>query len=112
MSAFSKLPQRVIVKNDGRVDFIAPKNVLLYEIIPQQEILAHPKTRLFFTHCGMKGVFEAAYFKVPMVGMPIFLDQHAICARMADKGLGKVIDMYSSEDELISAITEVLEVPK
>ncbi len=27
------------------------------------------------THCGMHGVMEAIYHGVPMVGMPVFIDQ-------------------------------------
>ncbi len=30
---------------------------------------------VFMTHCGMHGVMEAIYHGVPMVGMPVFIDQ-------------------------------------
>ena len=40
-----------------------------------QEILAHPKTILFFTHFGMHGALEAIWYGVPMVGFPLFSDQ-------------------------------------
>lgn len=43
--------------------------------MPQQELLAHPKTRLFVTHCGTNGVNEAIHYGVPMVGMPVFSNQ-------------------------------------
>ena len=43
--------------------------------LPQQEILAHPKTILFFTHFGMHGALEAIWYGVPMVGFPLFSDQ-------------------------------------
>ena len=51
-------------------------NVLqLYTQVPQQAVLAHPSTLLFVTHCGMHGVLEAVHHGVPMVGMPVFIDQ-------------------------------------
>ena len=37
--------------------------------------MAHPKVVLFLTHCGMHGVLEAVWNRVPMVGMPVFIDQ-------------------------------------
>ena len=43
--------------------------------VPQQAVLAHPRTLLFITHCGMHGVLEAVHHGVPMVGMPVFIDQ-------------------------------------
>ena len=74
LDAFARLPQRVIVKFDSPISD-APPNVLVLPFVPQQDILAHPKTMLFFTHCGMHGVMEAVYHRVPMVGMPVFVDQ-------------------------------------
>ena len=76
--AFSQLPQKVIMKLDDisdKPDLIVPKNVLLKPFLPQQDILAHKNLRLFITHCGMHGVMEAMYHAVPMVGIPIFIDQ-------------------------------------
>ncbi len=36
---------------------------------------AHKNTILFLTHCGMHGVLEAIHYAVPMVGIPVFIDQ-------------------------------------
>ena len=62
LAAFGRLPQRVIVKFDNPVEG-APSNVLIRPFLPQQDILAHPKTILFVTHCGMHGVMEAIYHR-------------------------------------------------
>jgi len=72
MAAFARLPQKVLMKYQGHLDNI-PENVKIMEFIPQQDVLAHPKTRVFLTHCGLHGVMEAIHFGVPMVGMPIFI---------------------------------------
>ena len=53
----------------------APDNVMVVPWVPQQAVLAHNNTRLFITHCGMHGVLESIYYGVPMVGMPVFIDQ-------------------------------------
>ena len=76
--AFAQLPQKVIMKLDdisNKPELKVPKNVLLKPFLPQQDILAHKNLRLFITHCGMHGVMEAIYHSVPMVGMPVFIDQ-------------------------------------
>ncbi len=79
-AALARLPQRVVLKldlssADEEVGEKLPPNVLALPFLPQQEILAHNKTLVFFTHCGSHSVMEAIYHAVPMVGMPIFLDQ-------------------------------------
>lgn len=62
LAAFGRLPQRVIVKFDTQVEG-CPSNVLIKPFLPQQDILSHPKTILFVTHCGMHGVMEAIYHR-------------------------------------------------
>ena len=74
MAAIGRLPQRVIARFPVRPQN-APPNLLTRAWLPQQEILAHPKTLLFFTHFGMHGALEAVWYGVPMVGFPLFSDQ-------------------------------------
>ena len=52
-----------------------PPNVLVAKSVPQQDILAHPKTRLFVTHGSINAAMESIFHGVPMVTMPIFTDQ-------------------------------------
>lgn len=60
MKAFSEIPQRVVlqafVHPDVKRMVGLPPNVLLFEKIPQQSLLAHEKTVLFITHCGTNSV--------------------------------------------------------
>ena len=76
MEVFRRLPQRVIIKLDSEYwKGASPENVMVVPWVPQQSVLAHNNTKLFITHCGMHGVLESIYFRVPMVGMPVFIDQ-------------------------------------
>ena len=55
-------------------------------------MLAHPKTVLFVTHCGMTGILEAVYHSVPMLALPIFGDQPDNAARLVERGLALKVD--------------------
>ncbi|XP_076047795.1 UDP-glucuronosyltransferase 2B33-like [Oratosquilla oratoria] len=107
MEAFRRLKQKVLFKlNTDVAD--TPPNVKIMKWIPQQDVLGHPKTKAFITHCGMHGVLEALYHGVPMVGMPIFIDQGDVMTKMLDKGVAVGIEKGASEDEIYNAVTEVL----
>lgn len=72
----SKLPQRVIWKwEDLKNKPGNASNIFFGNWLPQDDILAHPNTKLFITHAGKGGVAEAQYHGVPMVALPIFGDQ-------------------------------------
>lgn len=58
-----------------------PKNVHVSRWLPQSDILAHPKTKVFFTHAGLLSTQEAIWRGVPMLGMPFLLDQHMVCTK-------------------------------
>ena len=74
-------------------------------------MLAHPNTRLFFTHCGMHGVMEAIYHAVPMVGLPVFSDQGDNLVRMREAGIAAGLDKFATAAEIHAAVVEVLETP-
>ncbi|CAI9273551.1 unnamed protein product [Lactuca saligna] len=42
---------------------------------PQEDVLAHPATGCFWTHCGWNSTLESIYEGVPMVCSPCFVDQ-------------------------------------
>lgn len=110
LSVFESLPQRVIFKYDVGLNYSTgiPENVLMVPFVPQQEVLAHFNTKLFITHCGMHGVLEAIYYGVPMVGMPVFIDQGDVLIRIKEKGIGKGIVKYANSQEIRSAIKDVI----
>ena len=114
LAAFGRLQQKVVFKFDVTglprrgAELAVPPNVLMQDWLPQADILAHANTELFITHCGMHGVLEAIHFGVPMVGVPIFIDQGDVLTRMLEKGIAVGLDKYSSETEILDAVHEVL----
>ena len=112
LAAFSKIPQRVIFKYDStEVASVAPDNVLVVPWVPQQAVLAHPATRIFITHCGIHGVLEAIHYGVPMVGIPVFVDQGDVLTRIVGHGIGVGLDKSATEEEIVNAVVEVRDNP-
>ena len=73
-------------------------------------VSALPNTRLFVSHCGMNGVMESLYHRVPLLCMPIFADQPDNSARLVERGLGLALDRYNINHHLVTeAITEILQ---
>uniref|UniRef100_A0A183BZ58 glucuronosyltransferase n=1 Tax=Globodera pallida TaxID=36090 RepID=A0A183BZ58_GLOPA len=60
--------------------------------VKQKEILAHPKTMAFVSHCGMNSVLESTYYGVPMVCVPFFGDQYYNSESLARQKIGLVVD--------------------
>ena len=114
LSAFKKLPQRVVFKYDlnYNLSLKVPDNVMMVPWVPQQAVLAHHNLNLFLTHCGMHRVLEAIYYGVPMVGMPVFIDQGDVMVRIEEKGIGIGIDKFADTDEIVEAIKKVDGDPK
>ncbi|KAJ8951903.1 hypothetical protein NQ318_019882 [Aromia moschata] len=75
LDAFSKLKLTVLWKFETELNVTLPKNVIVRKWLPQNDILGHRNTKLFISHCGALGTYEAVYHGVPMVGMPFFADQ-------------------------------------
>ena len=75
--------------------------------------LVHPNTVLFVSHCGMNGVLESLYHRVPLLAMPIFGDQPDNAARIVERGLGLALDRHTITEEAVTkAIRKILDDPK
>jgi glucuronosyltransferase len=66
-SAFGQLKQKVLWKWETEEMKDKPDNVMLSKWLPQQDILAHPKLRLFITHGGQSSCQESLCHQKPMV---------------------------------------------
>lgn len=73
--ALGNLKMGVIFKSETFFDNL-PANIKIKNWLPQNDILAHPKVKLFITHGGALSLIESIYYGVPFLGVPIFGDQH------------------------------------
>ncbi|XP_017086569.2 UDP-glucosyltransferase 2-like [Drosophila eugracilis] len=106
----SGLKQNVIWKwEDLQITPGNSSNILYKNWLPQDDILAHPNTKLFITHAGKGGITESQYHGVPMVALPIFGDQLGNADAMEKSGYGLALDLLTiTEDSLREALHEVL----
>ncbi|KAB7504249.1 UDP-glucuronosyltransferase [Armadillidium nasatum] len=110
LSVFQSLKQRIIWKWDFKRIENLPQNVKLISWLPQQDVLAHPKIRLFITHGGLSSLREASYFGVPVLGMPVFGDQMANIAEVIAENWGNELKWAElTEQTFRSAILDTME---
>ena len=111
VDAFAQLEQKVIMRFDPGVLPYVPKNVLVSNWVPQQDLLAHPKTVAFFTHGGIGSILESIYYGVPMIVSGIFADQVDNAAIIDDIGVAYKLDKSDLNDavKIVHAISQVVE---
>ena len=61
--------------------------------IPQNDVMGHANTKLFITHGGTNGLYEAIFHAVPMLGLPLLVDQYDNMLRITDRGAGEKLDI-------------------
>ncbi|CAG5124628.1 unnamed protein product [Candidula unifasciata] len=106
-SAFRQLDLRVV----WNIDEVSPdpKKILTSKWIPQNDLLGHEKTKLFVSHCGKNGQYEALYHGVPILCLPIYGDQPYNSERVVVKQFGLRADMrQASADELAAMMEEII----
>ncbi|XP_066286549.1 UDP-glucuronosyltransferase 2C1-like isoform X2 [Branchiostoma lanceolatum] len=108
-AAFARLRQKVVWRYVGEKPTGLGNNTKLLGWLPQNDLLAHPKTRVFITHAGSNGLYEALHHGVPMVCLPLFGDQPANAARVVARGLGVKLDFSTvTAEQLYQAILHVV----
>ncbi|XP_048504920.1 UDP-glycosyltransferase UGT5-like [Athalia rosae] len=111
--AFERVPYDVLWKWENNTMTDKPKNVRIEKWLPQNDILAHPKLKVFVTHGGISSLLETVYHKVPIVGIPIFGDQRQNIKLARTKGFVEVLNFSTmTEDDIYEAIVKVANDPK
>ncbi|RXG55522.1 UDP-glucuronosyltransferase 1-5 [Armadillidium vulgare] len=109
LSLFGSLKQRVLWKYNKPTIPDLPKNVKLQKWLPQNDVLGHPKVKLFITHGGLLSTHESVYNGVPVIGMPVFADQYANMAAVELEGFGRLMEWDKLEENIFrDMILEVI----
>ncbi|KAG5283003.1 hypothetical protein AALO_G00037180 [Alosa alosa] len=107
--AFRQIPQRVLWRYTGPVPENAPKNVKLMKWLPQNDLLGHPKVKAFITHGGSHGIYEGIYSGVPMVTIPLFVDQGDNAQRMVARGVAESLTIADvTTAKVLEALNKVI----
>ncbi|XP_061235178.1 UDP-glucuronosyltransferase 1-6-like isoform X1 [Neopsephotus bourkii] len=106
--ALGTVPQTVLWRYTGKVPPDMPKNIKLVKWLPQNDLLAHPKTRAFITHGGSHGIYEGICNAVPMVLMPLFGDQMDNAKRIESRGAGLTLNILEMTTQDISTALQAV----
>lgn len=102
-TAFASLPQKFVWRHKGKRPASLGNNTMLVNWMPQNDLLGHPKTKLFITHGGTNGIYEAIYHGVPVLGIPLIFDQFDNLVRLKVKGVGENIDITTMDVESLTS---------
>ncbi|CAH0388801.1 unnamed protein product [Bemisia tabaci] len=113
LEAFRQIPQRVVWKYEDETLQNIPQNVLVKKWCPQTDILGHNKTVLFMTHNGYLSTQESLYNGIPMLGIPIVVDQFINNKKLTKAGVALRLDLkdIKSADQIKEKITTILNNP-
>ncbi|XP_037087190.1 UDP-glucosyltransferase 2-like [Pollicipes pollicipes] len=103
LNALGAMPFKVLLKWDTTDRTNIPANILPSKWLPQQDILGDRKCRLFISHGGFASVLEALCHGVPMVAMPVTVDQHCNAAHAVDLGVAEILTWESLTSETLQA---------
>ncbi|XP_037926212.1 UDP-glycosyltransferase UGT5-like isoform X1 [Hermetia illucens] len=76
LKVLGSVKQRILWKWEDEKIPQLPKNIMVKKWMPQSDILAHYNVKVFITHGGLFGTQEGVYHAVPMLGIPVYCDQH------------------------------------
>jgi len=77
--------------------------------LPQRDVLAHPKVKVFISHGGLLGTTEAVVSAVPILGIPMYGDQPNNVAALVEQGVAIHVEYNNiSEASLSYALNTLL----
>ncbi|XP_050554464.1 UDP-glycosyltransferase UGT5-like [Spodoptera frugiperda] len=109
VKTLSQLPYDILWKWNGDVLPGRTDNIRIAKWLPQQDLLRHPKVKLFITQGGLQSTDEAIIAGVPLIGIPMFGDQRFNVERYVYHKIGVKLDMDTlTVEEFKNAIETVI----
>jgi len=69
----------------------------------------HPNVKLFISHGGISGVYEAVDGGVPVLGFPFYYDQPRNIDNLVNAGMAISMDLLSvTEETFLNAVLEIV----
>ncbi|KAL8551723.1 hypothetical protein ACS0TY_000699 [Phlomoides rotata] len=75
----------------GFVERVGGRGMVVEGWAPQRVILSHPSVGGFLSHCGWSSVMEGLYSGVPIIALPMQLDQPLNARVVAEVGVGEEV---------------------
>ncbi|XP_017087027.2 UDP-glycosyltransferase UGT4 [Drosophila bipectinata] len=101
LKVFGSLRQRVLWKFEDESIPQLPENVMVRKWLPQADILAHRNVKVFITHGGLLGTQEGVHYAVPLLGFPIYCDQHLNMNKAVMGGFAISLHFQSITEEIL-----------
>ena len=85
-----------------------PERVFLAGWVAQFALLQHRSITMAILHCGIGGVQEALYHRIPVICLPYAFEQYDIAVRLQSQGLGiRLLPSEVSRQRVGEAVTKV-----
>ncbi|KAF8039427.1 hypothetical protein BT93_B1843 [Corymbia citriodora subsp. variegata] len=95
----------------GFLQRIGDRGLVVEGWAPQAKILGHPNIGGLVSHCGWSSTLEAILFGVPIIAMPMHLDQPLNAKLVVEIGVGMAVDRGNGgfrREEVARVIQEVM----
>nr|QBQ34577.1 UDP-glycosyltransferase UGT381B1 [Diaphorina citri] len=110
VDSFKQFPRhRIIWKWEEDILPDLPSNVMCRKWLPQHDILAHPKVKLFIMQGGLQSSQEAIHFGVPMIGIPFFADQDTNVRKLESMDVARFLEYENiTAETLVTLMKSIL----
>lgn len=102
LNTFKSLPYNVLWKWETDTMKNKPDNVFIHKWLPQADLLAHPKIKLFITQGGQQSFEEAVDRKVPLIVVPFTGEQESNALRAVKLKIGLHLELFNLNEKVLS----------
>ena len=90
----------------GYIPSFLASNVKVMDWLPQNDLLGHKDIKAFVSHVGHNSLYETAYHGVPVVGFPLFAEQHSNARKAEHFGFGSAVDHKTTDAQQLYKVIE------